>query len=283
MTGQTHRLVVHAFHQAAIPGNHPGTVIDQIVAEHGVQMTFGKSHAHRHGKALPQRTGGAFHAVQQEILRVTGAGAAQLAEVANVLERGLRVAGKVQQRIDQHRSMAGGQNEPVAVRPVGIGRIELQEILEQHGRGIGHAHRHAGVAAIGGLHGVHGKRPDGIGQRAIGNGHSYSDWVPQTCPQRTSRSVPPSFGNSRGQRQPAPPKTAPLRQPPEDGMHMGAGWFSLPVDGRSRAAPQSGSALPMVDSQPRCASKYPYDPGAHHHGDRPHRTGVGADRARGAG
>ena len=53
--------------------------------------------------------------------------------------------------------------------PIGMSRIELQELMEQHRGHIGHAHRHARVAGIGLLHRVHGKRPYGIGHLVMGH------------------------------------------------------------------------------------------------------------------
>ena len=77
---------------------------------------------------------------------MAGARAAELAEVADVVDRRPRVAGQVEQRVDQHRPMARRQHEAVAVGPFGVGRIELQMPREQRGRGVGHAHRHARMA-----------------------------------------------------------------------------------------------------------------------------------------
>ena len=88
---------------------------------------------------------------------------AELAEALELLDRHLRVAGEVEQRVEQHRAMAGGQHEAVAVGPFGVRGVELQEAREQHGGDVGHAHGHAGMAGIGLLHRVHGQRPDGIG------------------------------------------------------------------------------------------------------------------------
>ncbi len=112
------------------PAIDPGVVIDQFVAEAGIEVPLGDRHADRHRQALPQRAGGRLDAVEQEILRVPGAGAAELAEVADVVHRRPRVAGQVQQRVDQHRAVAGRQHEAVAVGPVRIGRIELQDIRD---------------------------------------------------------------------------------------------------------------------------------------------------------
>ena len=107
MSGKPDRLMVDAFHQAAIAGDHPGVVIDQGIAECRVQMPLGDCHADRHGEALPERTCGAFGAFELEIFRMAGAGAAELAEIADVLKRRPHIAGEVQQRIQQHRTMPG--------------------------------------------------------------------------------------------------------------------------------------------------------------------------------
>ena len=127
MAGKPDRLVVDAFHQAAVAGDHEGAVIDQLVAIDRVQMPLGDRHADRHRQALPERAGGGFDPGQLEILRVAGARAAELAEVADVLHRRPRVAGQVEQGVDQHRAVAGRQHEAVAVGPVRIGRIDTSD------------------------------------------------------------------------------------------------------------------------------------------------------------
>ncbi len=149
------------------PATHPGAVIDQIVAEHRIEMPLGDRHADRHRQALAERAGGRLDAVEQEILGMAGAGAAELAEMADVVDRRPRVAGQVEQGIDQHRSVPGREHETVAVGPFRVRGIELQELAEQHCRYVGHAHRHAGMAAVGGLHRVHRERANGIGELAL--------------------------------------------------------------------------------------------------------------------
>ena len=73
------------------------------------------------------------------------------------------VAGEIEQGVDQHRAVARRQHEAVAIRPFRIGRIEFQELREQHGRDVGRAHRQAGVAGFGLLDRVHRQRADGVG------------------------------------------------------------------------------------------------------------------------
>ena len=163
MARQRNRFLADAFHQAAIAGHNPGVVIDQRIAKHAVQVPLRHRHAHRHRQALPQRPGGAFHARQLGGFRMTGAWGMPLAEALDVIQGRLLIAGQVQQRIDQHRTMAGRQHKAVPIRPARRLGIELQVIGEQHGRDIGHAHRHSRVAAVGSFHRIHSQRPDGIG------------------------------------------------------------------------------------------------------------------------
>ena len=118
MAGEPDRLMVDALHQAAVAGDDEGAVVDQLVAIDGVQVPLGDRHADRHRQALAERPGGRLDAGQLEILRMAGARAAELAEVADVLDRRARVAGQVEQRVDQHRAVAGRQHEAVAVGPV---------------------------------------------------------------------------------------------------------------------------------------------------------------------
>jgi hypothetical protein len=67
---------------------------------------------------------------------------------------------------------------------VRIFRIEFQELREQHGRDIGHAHRHAGMSRLRGFDSVDRKRADGVGHVAVrnggglGTGHEHPDIGP---------------------------------------------------------------------------------------------------------
>src|SRR3546814_18592469 len=56
MAGEADGLVVDALHQAAVAGERPGTMIDQIVAEYGAKVPLRNGHADRHREALSQRS-----------------------------------------------------------------------------------------------------------------------------------------------------------------------------------------------------------------------------------
>ena len=102
-----------------------------------------------------------------EILGMARRPGAELAEIPDLVERHLRVAGEIEQRIEQHRAVAGRQHEAVAVRPFRIGRVVFQELREQDGCDIGCAHRQAGMAGLRLLHGVHGEATDRIGHTGV--------------------------------------------------------------------------------------------------------------------
>ena len=98
------------------------------------------------------------------VFGMAGGLAVDLAKALQLIQRHVLDAGQVQQAVEQHRAVAVRQHEAVAIEPMRIGRVELHEILVENGRDVGHAHRRAGMAAVGVLHGVHGQRPDAVGQ-----------------------------------------------------------------------------------------------------------------------
>jgi hypothetical protein len=95
--------------------------------------------------------------------------AVELAEVLDLLDRQV-IAGQVQQRIQQHRAVAVGNHEAVAVEPLRVGRVVLQEVVPEHLGDVRHPHRHAGVPRVGLLHRIHGQGADGVGELEAG-GH----------------------------------------------------------------------------------------------------------------
>ena len=163
MAGERDRLLADALHQIAVGGEHIGAMIDQLAAELGGEVSLGDRHADRIGKALAERSGRRLHARGQEILRMAGRDRAELAEALDLLDRHLLVAEQMEQRIDQHRAVAGREHEAVAVGPGRIGRVEFQEAREQHGRDVGRAHRQARMAGLRLLDRVHCERADRIG------------------------------------------------------------------------------------------------------------------------
>jgi hypothetical protein len=165
--GERGRLVADALHQAAVAGDHVGAVVDQPAAESGREVALGQRHADRVGDALAERAGRGLDAEGVAELGMPGSAGPELAEALQLLERHVGVAGEVEQRVEQHRAVAGREHEPVAVGPVGMLGGEFQVAGEQHGGDVGHAHGQARMAGPGLLDGVHGERPDGVGKVVV--------------------------------------------------------------------------------------------------------------------
>ena len=144
MAGERGRLVADALHQAAVAGDDVGVVVDQLGAEAGGQMALGQRHADRVGRG-PGRAGRWWSRCRSAwpCSGWPGGAGAELAEALQLLQRHVREAGQVEQRVEQHRAVAGRQDEAVAVGPVGMLRVELEEPGPQHGGDVGHAHGHA--------------------------------------------------------------------------------------------------------------------------------------------
>src|SRR3954453_7994028 len=69
--------------------------------------------------------------------------------------------------VEQPRAVARREHEPVAVGPLRIARVVLHDPLEEQVRRRRHCHRHAGVARVRRLDGVHGERADRVDAEAF--------------------------------------------------------------------------------------------------------------------
>src|SRR5690606_1319679 len=207
---------------------------------------FGQREADGVGEALAQRPGGGFDAAGDEVFRMPRGAVAELAEVLQLFQRQV-VAGQVQQRVLQHRTMPVGQHEAVAVEPLRVARIVVQVVVPQHFGDVGHAHGHAGMAGVGRLDGVHGEDADGIGEvAAAGAGHGVSGgWdggrsrhCPTPCPPSLPRGSP-SDRSSGASASPFDTIAAMPRSPVTLTVvrHMSRKWFTP----RIRPMPSGGT------------------------------------------
>jgi hypothetical protein len=142
-------------------------VVDDVFAEGRGEMRFGNRHPDRVAEALAERTGGGLDARRDEVFRMARRERAELPEAPDLVDGHLLVAEQVQQRIDQHRAVAGGQHEAVPIGPRRVRGIEFQETREQHGRDIGRAHGQAGMTGFRLLHRVHRERADRVGHTVM--------------------------------------------------------------------------------------------------------------------
>ena len=76
-------------------------------------------------------------------------------------------SGQMQGGIEKHRGVSRGKDEAIAIGPVGLGGIVVQEILPKGENHRSQTHRRAGVAGIGLLDSVDRKGSDGIDTKLI--------------------------------------------------------------------------------------------------------------------
>ncbi len=153
---------------------------EAIAVEVRGQPPLGHRHADRVAAAGAQRAGGGLDAGGETIFRVARRLAVELAEMLDVLDADGELAGRlavlvellhlreVEERVEQHRGMAGRQHEAVAIGPQRGARIVAQEFGPQLVADGGERHRRAGMAAIRLLHGVHRQCADGVDREAFG-------------------------------------------------------------------------------------------------------------------
>ena len=170
MTRHGDGFLADAFHEATVADKGVGFMLDQIRAEHGVQVAFGNRHADGIGDALAQGAGGCFNACGMAEFRVACGFGTPLAEIADFFHRHVGIAGEMEQGVDQHGTVAGGQDEAVAVGPMRGFGVEFQESGKQHGGDVGGPQGKAGVAGIGLLDRIHRKGADGIGHLDLRRG-----------------------------------------------------------------------------------------------------------------
>ena len=164
--GEGTRLVGYAFHQATIADKYISIVIDDDVVfaiELRGEYFFGDGHADGVGEALAQWAGGGLDARCVAVLRMSRGHGVQLPEIFDFLH-GQRIAGQVQQRVEQHRAVAVGQHEAIPVGPLWVAGIVTQEVVPQDLCDVRHSHGHARMPGLGTLNGVHAQRPNGIGK-----------------------------------------------------------------------------------------------------------------------
>jgi hypothetical protein len=178
VAGEARRLRRDPLLEVAVGAERVRPVVDDVVAvavELGRQARLGDRHSDRVREALAEGTGGRLDAGRQPVLRMAGRPGSPLAEALEVLHRHV-VAGQVEERVEQHRRVAGAQHEAVAVGPVGVARGVAEEPGPER---VGHrrgAHRGAGVPGVRFLDAVDRQRPDGVDGQLVdglrGRGHA---------------------------------------------------------------------------------------------------------------
>jgi hypothetical protein len=182
MARQRRRFRSHALHHAAVAAHRVDVVAEDLEVGTIVAVgepCLGNGHAYAGGDALPERPGRGLDPRNEMVLGMTRSLAAELAEVTDVVERhrGLPEpfvggvhgagAGEVEHRPQQHRGVAVGEHEPIAVRPDRILRIEAHDPVPERVDQRRQRHRRAGMPGFGLLDRIDGQRANGIDRQLI--------------------------------------------------------------------------------------------------------------------
>ena len=125
MAGDRRGLRRDALHQVAVRADRVDAAVDDLVVRPVVALgeeAVGDRHADAVREALAERAGRGLDALGEEVLGMAGRARPPLAEPLQLLEREV-VAGEMERRVLEDAGVAGGEDEPVAVRPVGVRRV----------------------------------------------------------------------------------------------------------------------------------------------------------------
>ena len=127
---QRSRFSGYALHHVTVTSNGVGMVIDDGIAlpvEILGEPTLSDGHAYSVSHSLPQWAGCCFHARRHAVLRMPRGQTFPLAKSLQFFHREF-IAGEVQEAVQQHRGMPGGEHEAVPVLPIGIARIMFEKL-----------------------------------------------------------------------------------------------------------------------------------------------------------
>jgi hypothetical protein len=167
--GQAGRLRGDPLLHVAVGRDDVGPMIDDRVVqavELLAQAALRDGHPDGIRKALAERAGGGLDARGEAVFRVARRDAAPLAEGLQIIERD-GVAGQVQERVEQHAGVARAQDEPVAIRPVRVGRGVAQEACPEDVRHRRGTHGGARVSRVRLLDRVDGEGSDRVDRELV--------------------------------------------------------------------------------------------------------------------
>ena len=189
MAGERSGLRGDALHHVAVAAHRIDVVAEDLEAVPIVarlaEPRLGDGHADAVGDALAERPAGGLDAGHPVIFGMARRLAAELAEVADIVERHRRLAeplvvgidgaraGEMEQRPQQHGRMAVREHEAIAVWPDRILRIEAHDPVPQGVDQRRQRHRRAGMAGVRLLHGIDRQGANAIDRKLVelGVGH----------------------------------------------------------------------------------------------------------------
>gem|GEM_PF-4319854 len=164
-SGEGGGLLGDALLQAAVAREAHHEMVEDLVlrgVEVGRGHLGGDGHADDVAGALAERAGGRLDAGGLAELGVPRGLGVELTEGLHLVD-GQVEAGEVQPGVEEHRAVAGGKDEAVAVDPLRVGGVVTQEMSVEGGADLGGSQGEAQVARMAGGHGVHGQSAGFVG------------------------------------------------------------------------------------------------------------------------
>ena len=179
--GEAGRLRGDALLEAAVADHAEDVVVEDRVLR---RVEHGRAHLRGRGEAGAVRDAGAERARRgldagRRVFavgefRVAGRRRVVLAEVRDLV-LGDVVAREVEPRVEEHRAVARGQHEAVAVDPLRVVGVEGHGLAEEDGAHLRRAERQAEVAGLRGRDRVHREAARLVGRRLEGLGRGRGD------------------------------------------------------------------------------------------------------------
>ena len=253
VAGDRGGFVGDALHQAAVAGDRVDVEVEQLGAVAGALPLRGDRHADRGGDALAERAGGRLDAGGPAVLGVAGSARVELAEAFDVLQRDGRAAddlvvgfdrlhlGEVEQRVEQHRGVPGGEHEAVAARPDRVGRVEAEEALPERVGDGRHRHRRARMPRVRLLDRVDRQRADRVDAELVDGREPIDSEASLRVESRTTVPSPLSATQTA---------SAPTATAPGSGPTSIASPRSLPLSMSMRLTVLSAELATQTESVP---------------------------------
>jgi len=140
--------VADALFKAAISGQDPRAVIDEVFAVVVAKDALGDGHADAVGDALAEGTGRDLHGGRNPALGVTRALGVRLAKLLDVVEREV-VAVEIGEGILQDARVTTAHNEPVSVAPERVRGVVSHHATPEHDSQRRQRHGRSGVSRVG--------------------------------------------------------------------------------------------------------------------------------------
>jgi hypothetical protein len=142
------RLPDRSLGRLAVAVEHPD------VGRHPVEVLGAQRHSDPDRESLSERTGGYVHPGQHRSrVALEAAAVLPVSQQLLVVDR----ANRPEDRIEEGRGMAFGEDEPVVPQVVRAIEVVAEVFRDQHGHQVGRGHARGGVPGLGG-----GRRPDGV-------------------------------------------------------------------------------------------------------------------------